>query len=230
MNHWGKTMMRRKSRRPISSIILAALCMAPVGCYEGTVGTTGDGAADTVSDDGGAGDGADDSAEEGENPDWAACQVPSDCVIVSNGCCDPCGMPTLNEVDGASKSFLDEHFDDVCADPVPCPRCTTMLNPELIATCREGFCLAMDIGADELTACTSSEDCVIRTPECCECGADMTPEALIAIRSDSRRELEELVCDPDVDCAMCAPVYPDNVEAVCDDDGHCTALIMPPLE
>ena len=168
--------------------------------------------------------------EEGSAPDWAACQVPSDCVIVSNGCCDTCGMPTLNEVDGVNKSFLDEHYDDVCENPIPCPRCATMLNPELIATCLEGFCLAVDAGAEDISACTGSEECVIRTPECCECGADMTPEVLIAVRSDSRRDLEELVCDPDVDCAMCAPVYPDNVEAVCDDDGHCAALITPPPE
>ena len=214
--------------RRIFFVVLIVLCMALGGCYEGTAGTAGDGATDTVSDDGAAADGAGDPVEEGENPDWAACQVPSDCVIVSNGCCDICGMPTLNEVDGVNKSLLDEHYDDVCGDPVPCPQCITMPNPELIATCRDGFCVAMDVGAENLTACTSGEECVIRTPECCECGADTTPGVLIAIRSDSRRELEELVCDPDVDCAMCAPVYPDNVEAVCDDDSHCTALITPP--
>ena len=223
-------MKGKAGARRTFSIVLVALCMAPGGCYEAAVGTTGDGAADTVSDDGGAGDQAGDPVEEGEGPDWAACRASSDCVIVSNGCCDTCGMPTLADVDGVNKSFLGEHYDDVCPDPVPCPRCATMPNPELIATCREGFCLAMDAGADELTACTSSEECVIRTPECCECGADMTPGALIAIRSDSRRELEELVCDPDSDCPACAPVYPDNVEAVCDDDSHCTALITPPPE
>ena len=218
-------MKGRASRRRILSIVLIALSTALSGCYEGTVGTTGDGAADTLSDDGGAADGADDQAgdsgEEGDGPgpDWAACRVPSDCVIVSNGCCDTCGMPTLADVDAVNKSFLAEHYDAVCGVPNPmCPECVTMLNPELIATCRDGFCLALDVGADEITACTSSEDCVIRTPECCECGADMTLGVLIAIRSDSRSDLEELVCDPDVDCAMCAPVYPDNVEAVCDDD------------
>ena len=224
-------MTQRKSRRPISPIILVALSMALGGCYKGTVGTTGDGAADTVSDDGEMTDGAGDQMEEGPAPDWASCRVPSDCVIVSNGCCDTCGMPMLDDVDAVNKNFLGEHFDDVCGVPDPiCPGCITMLNPELIATCREGFCLAMDVGAEDISECTSIEDCVIRTPECCECGADMTPGVLIAIRSDSRRDLEELVCDPDFDCPMCAPVYPDNVEAICDDDSHCTALIMPPPE
>jgi len=229
-------MKGKASRRRIFSIVLVALCMAIGGCYEVTVGTTGDGAADTVYDDGGATDGADDQAgdsvEEGEGPvpDWASCRVPSDCVIVANGCCDTCGLPTLADVDAVNKSLLDEHFDDVCGVPIPCPQCITMPNPELIATCREGLCLAMDVGDDELTACTSSEDCVIRTPECCECGADMTPGVLIAIRSDSRRDLEELVCDPDYGCLECEPDYPDNVEAVCDDDSHCTARIIPPPE
>ena len=98
------------SRRPIFPIIFAALCIALGGCYEGTAGTTGDGATDTVSDDGAAADGTDGPVEEGEGPDWATCQAPSDCVIVSNGCCDACGMPTLADVDGVNKSFLDEHF------------------------------------------------------------------------------------------------------------------------
>ena len=230
---------------------LAALCLVLAGCYEGTRNTTGDGTTDTAGDDGGAadtpadgagdpvsdpaGDPGTDPMEEEENevigPDWAACLVPSDCVIVANSCCGVCGMPTLADMDAANKNFLEEHYDAVCDIPDPiCPGCAEMPNPELVATCEEGRCLAVDLGAEDLTLCTSNDDCVIRTPVCCECGADMSPMSLVAIRNDGRSALEDLVCDPDFGCTECAPTYPDNVEAICDDDNHCAAWIIPPPE
>ena len=227
----------KKTSITLLPFIVAALCTALGGCYEGTESTTGDGTVDTAADtpadtvDDGAGDPVSDPVEEsdGIGPDWAACTVPSDCVIAANSCCGVCGMPTLDDVDAANKNFLEEHYDAVCDIPDPiCPGCATMPNPELIATCREGSCLAMDIGEEDLTNCTSSDDCVIRTPECCECGADMTPTSLVAIRGDGRSVLEDLVCDPVVACPECAPIYPDNVEAICDDDNHCAAWIIPP--
>ncbi|MFH1435527.1 MAG: hypothetical protein ABIJ56_07395 [Pseudomonadota bacterium] len=223
---------------------LMALCTAAAGCYEGTQNTTGDGTTDTTGDDAGAidtpadsvddpvtdaaGDPAVDPVEETEviGPDWTSCLVPSDCVIVANSCCGVCGMPTLADMDAANKNFLEEHYDAVCDDPDPiCPGCAEMPNPELVATCEEGRCLAVDLGAEDLTLCASSDDCVIRTPECCECGADMTPMSLVAIRIDAQAALAGLVCDPDSGCPECAPVYPDNVDAICDGDGHCAAVI-----
>ena len=72
----------------------------------------------------------------------------------------------------------------------------------------------------ELSACSSDADCRLRVTSCCECGGDTNPDALIAIRSDVEADYMALVCDA-TDCDLCAPVYPDSMEAFCADDGHC---------
>lgn len=175
--------------------------------------------------------GAGDTGREGTNTDsdtdtiadWAACSVPSDCVLRANNCCGACGAPTINDLDGVNKNKIKEHFSAVCDDPSPiCPGCPFISNPELLATCDEsGQCRAVDIGAEDIAACNDHEDCIVRTPACCECGADMGMLSLVAIRADARDELEQIVCDPNQGCAECIPVYPETVIAFCDEDKHC---------
>jgi len=168
-----------------------------------------------------------DQGEEELPPDWAACSVPSDCVLENKGCCDPCGVPSLDDYDAINSDWTDEHSLAVCADPVPCPLCLTAPNPELLATCIEGRCTGVDIGAEDFSACTADDECVIRVPDCCECGADTSRDNLIAFRHDAWSTLLQLLCDPMVDCPMCEPIYPADAEPFCDEDGHCAVRFIP---
>jgi len=216
----------------------ALLASAVPGCYENSSNRDAD--ADAQADplpDSDAGDVPADDAEifqdtneEEAAQDWTACTAPSECVFTIIDCCGPCGVPSLSDYDAVNADFVDEHYGAVCTDPDPiCPGCAVMPNPELITTCdATGHCLGLDTGAEDLSLCTSNEDCRIRARDCCECGASMSPENLIAIRTDSTAEYEDLVCDPDMGCPECAPEYPADVQAICDEDGHCTAWVIPP--
>jgi hypothetical protein len=161
--------------------------------------------------------GDDDHHEAG----WSACDVPSDCTLAADGCCDACGRPTVADVDAVNRGRLDEHFADVCPLPVPCPLCPVAINPELLATCRLDHCRALDVRALSLSACSVDGDCRLRATGCCECGASVEPWNLIAIAVAGEIVYQQLVCDPGQVCADCMPLYPETVEAYCADDGHC---------
>jgi hypothetical protein len=212
-------------------VFLLLLATVVSSCEAGSVVTHGDAALDTIGENEATDTAAGDTVDGEElPPSLTACSVPSDCILALRGCCWPCGVPSLGDFDAVNEDRQEEHHALVCTDPNPiCPGCASMPNPELIATCSaQGHCSGMDIGAEDISACTSNEDCVIRTPECCECGADMTPTSLVSIRADARSRLEYLVCDPDLGCPECMPDYPDDVIPVCDADHHCAAQIIPP--
>ena len=158
---------------------------------------------------------------------WSACDLTSECTLASDGCCDVCSVPTLADVDAVNAARLDAHFAEVCPVPVPCPRCATRPNPELVATCDGGTCRALDVGALAITACTADSDCRLRTTACCECGGDTDPWALIAVATTGEGAYAALVCDPGVACQECLPQYPDTVEAFCDLDHHCAVRDAP---
>jgi hypothetical protein len=224
-------------------LVTAALCMAAAaGCYEDSSNRDADADAQAdplpdpdgidVSTDDAAVDDADVSGDPNEEEtvvDFSACTVPSECVFAIIDCCGPCGVPSLSDYDAINAEFLDEHHAAVCTDPDPiCPGCAVMPNPELITTCdATGHCLGLDTGAEDLSLCSVDEDCRIRARDCCECGASMSYDNLIAIRTDAGAEYSDLVCDPDMGCPECAPEYPGDVQAICDEDGHCTAWVIP---
>lgn len=219
-------------------LVTSSLCMtAAAGCYKDS--SSDDADADVQPDphaDPDATDISTDDADVSEDPgeeetvvDFTVCTVPSECVFAIIDCCGPCGEPSLSDYDAINAEYLDEHHAVVCTDPDPiCPGCAVMPNPELITTCdATGHCLGLDTGAEDLSLCTVDEDCRIRARDCCECGASMSYDNLIAIRTDAEAEYSDLVCDPDTGCFECAPEYPGDVQAVCDDDGHCTAWVIP---
>jgi hypothetical protein len=72
-----------------------------------------------------------------------------------------------------------------------------------------------------LTECERDTDCRLRVAGCCECGATITAENLIAIRTDAETGFSALVCDPAQGCTDCAPIYPSQFSAYCVTDGHC---------
>ncbi len=125
---------------------------------------------------------------------------------------------------------MDYYLDVACPmarmGPVDCPACAGMLNPNLVATCGGGGrCEVVDVENDgSLSSCETSEDCVVRVPDCCECGADVSAYRLIAIRATAVGDYGALVCDPDTGCPDCAPVYPPEVTAECV-GGSCRIVI-----
>jgi hypothetical protein len=152
---------------------------------------------------------------------WEVCELNSDCALTAASCCGVCGEPALGDVDAVNRERLDQHLEDVCPDPQPCPKCAVATNPDLHATCDNGACLALDIRAHGASACSADDDCRLRVTGCCECGGSTASWDLIAIRSDGEATYEALVCDPAWACDACVPVYPPDVEAYCATDGHC---------
>jgi hypothetical protein len=229
-------MIRKVLKIPVSCLLAPFLALLVSGCYESGQGTEGDGADDVDAEadstdaplesdapDADAWDGTD----EEPAPDWTACVAPTDCVLVSTGCCPPCGVPSLDDYEAINEDYALERFEEMCPDPIPCPACETEPNPELLATCIAGRCTGVDTGAEDFSACTDDDECVIRVPDCCECGADTSHHNLIALRYDGWAVLRPLVCDPMVDCPMCEPIYPVDAEPFCDEDGHCAVRIIP---
>lgn len=157
------------------------------------------------------------------------CSRHDECTLAINDCCGPCGVPGLDDYDAILISRADDHRRSVCAedDPVACPECATLVNPALGATCREGRCQEYDVRALPLSACAQDDECRLRVRDCCECGGDTSPFALIAVRVDSTGDYAGLVCD-DLACPECEPTYPDTVEAYCAGDGHCAVRAVEP--
>jgi hypothetical protein len=202
----------RASSRLSFVYLLAAACS--------TSHATGD--AGPTPDGGGGSDG-------GGGGDYYACEYVGDCSLVSTMCCATCGIPTLADVAAVNSEQAMAYYREVaCPEWMEVPACLPCKpgsNPALFSTCAAGRCEARDVTADAtLTGCTADAECVIRVPDCCECGADTSPQNLIALRLDALGAYTSLVCDPRADCATCAPVYPDTVAAFCE-AGVCTARI-----
>jgi hypothetical protein len=97
----------------------------------------------------------------------------------------------------------------------------------LIATCDGEHCQAIDLKQDPITECVEDTDCRVRTADCCECGGNMDLYSLIAIAVSAEADYAALVCEPDAACPECAPEYPEEASAYCDETGHCDVRISP---
>lgn len=154
-----------------------------------------------------------------------SCEDNDECALVDATCCGTCSIPELADVVGVHVDDVDEHRRAVCGDDPPaCPPCAPPgPNPYLVAFCaigREdgGRCLAVDLRDQAVTACSVDADCRVRARDCCECGADTRFDNLLAVAS--RGDYERFACNRDATCGGCAPIYPEEVEAFCD-DGTC---------
>jgi hypothetical protein len=99
----------------------------------------------------------------------------------------------------------------------PCG-CTSSENPNLVATCESRICVKIDIRDHVVSECSEDSDCRVRATDCCECGADVNAESLVAVGRGGG--YEELVCPPSWACPECEPVYPPDVGARCN-GGNC---------
>ncbi|MFK8002715.1 MAG: hypothetical protein AB8H86_24230 [Polyangiales bacterium] len=160
------------------------------------------------------------------------CVTPTDCVLLPESCCGSCGQPSRTDIDSVPRSGVDAQRAMACADPVPCPDCEGQPDPTLLPDCSMSSCTVFDLNppagpAPGLSACEDDTDCVIRAASCCECGATITEETVVAINLEIRGGYEPFVCEPGIACPECAPVYPDNLVARCLGDGaaaRCTVV------
>lgn len=166
--------------------------------------------------------------------DLLSCDQPSDCVVIQadNTCCGVC--PWHLSVDdaiavnaGRIEDYRATRPPAECPVGISCGPCAPRdpLDDHLVATCEASVCRIAPIRATALTRCTDSSECRVRALSCCECGADLSEENLVAVRNDSEGALGAILCgDRDFACPECAPDYP--WVAYCAEDGHC-ALARP---
>ena len=158
--------------------------------------------------------------------DLRSCGETSECEVVSQTCCGECGEATLEGSTAIRADRVEDHFEGLCADDIACDPCVGGPNPDLVATCNAARCVAVDLSRLPLAACTTDDECRLRAPECCECGSDVSPEALVAIRADAEADLRSLLCDRTAVCGACAPAYPPSVAAACV-GGRCAVVPSP---
>ncbi len=163
---------------------------------------------------------------------FGECLTPTDCVLLPESCCGSCGQPSRTDIDSVPRSGVDAQRAMACADPVPCPACEGHPDPTLLPDCSMSTCTVLDLNPPAgpppgLSACESDTDCIIRAASCCECGATITEQTVVALNAEIRGGYEAFVCEGDIGCPECAPVYPDNLVARCLGDGagaRCTVV------
>ncbi len=185
----------------------------------GNGGNAGSGATGGSGVTGGSG-GSSGSAGSGGSggDDFSTCKVPSDCVVIPASCCGSCGAATRTDSVAVNKASAPVYQNWTCGD-MGCADCYMPTDANLVATCSAGRCAVVDLLATPATECTDSNECHLRTNECCECGGAQDAEHLVAVSDYSA--IERVVCGSGQGCPECAPQPPDYAEAICD-DGRCT--------
>ncbi len=168
-----------------------------------------------------------DSGSDGAVDELRACDAPGDCTAIVPGCCGTCTTLTADQAIALHRDRIDRYRSSECTGDEVCPGCTLPpdtpeIDPDVFADCVDGRCELRELPQTE---CTDDNECVVRASECCECGANLNPEFLIAIHRDFVPEYQAALCGPTAICPACAPIYPDSVAAVCNSAGRCE-LVM----
>jgi hypothetical protein len=196
----------------ISLSVLACGGNVNVGGTGGSGGTVGS-SASTSSASTSSSTGAD---------DFYSCNGPGQCTLAGTGCCSKCGPPALADFAAVSVSKLADYQKYVCPEPQPCPGCATVFDPNLIAYCSAGKCVAADIRTDALSACKADSDCHLRNgAACCESCVEDSSQ-VVAVSYTASPQLAELMCAPGGGCPKCLPQYPPDLAPACGGNGHCT--------
>ena len=151
--------------------------------------------------------------------DWGACERTSQCVIRPASCCGNCGAASRDDIIALNQNELNLYATEVC-EGMGCAACYMPTDANLIAICEGGRCEVIDLFESPITACEATEQCRVRTNDCCECDGGTTEEDLIAINIEQEMHFSLLVCDPNSGCDDCAPQYPDSAQAFCE-EGRC---------
>lgn len=145
----------------------------------------------------------------------AQCEAHSDCAIRAASCCGRCGAATDTDFLAAPVSALAAIAAAICeAEGNPgCPECAAPDDPELVALCREGRCVGVDLGTEPITECSAPSDCVLAARECCACGLIEAPAAIAY--NPARGTPNTYVCDDGTACPPCVPTFASGVTAGC---------------
>lgn len=213
--------------RSIPSLLVAAgllagfslIAVAGCGSVVGTPGGSGGGAGVTTTGTG---------LDTGGSSPWAACTAPGQCELSAKGCCGTCGTPTINDVNGVNRSQESAYQMANCPQPLPCPGCASMINPDLAAFCVQDSCEAIDVRGDAVSACATDADCRLRYSGCCESCATAFADQVIALSQSGASVYTSQVCAPSQGCDKCLAAYPSSVKAVCAASKHCAVVPVDP--
>ncbi len=147
-----------------------------------------------------------------------ACVENDDCLVTLRACCEPCDVSTADDYVALNRAAVAAYDAAKCSTDAACPPCIALGTRSIVATCNAGRCEVVDLTHAPMTACSTSQDCMTVTRECCECGADV--ESLVAINPEGRTDLEALVCGPATGCDGCVPTLPSWKAPSCF-DGSC---------
>ncbi|HEU5075943.1 MAG TPA: BPTI/Kunitz domain-containing protein [Polyangiaceae bacterium] len=156
------------------------------------------------------------------DPDRTHCESTVECVI-DHGCCGFCGVDNADELVAVNSKHASFTAPE-CA-LVDCAQCSPPAElGHFGARCNDGTCEVYDVRTSDLSACKTDADCRLRAGlSCCEsCG-----EAnWVAISTDHAQLEKELCGDMPAACPPCAPIVPDDLEAICGADGHCVVSTL----
>ncbi len=167
------------------------------------------------------------SACRGGQPNLDACGGPGECSLLSVYCC-LCQPVDARDFVAVARVNIQTYVDLKFCNNGGCygdcrPSITEFTMQYFTATCRAGQCTVTDVRQTDLTACSKTEDCVLRDGvECCE-GCD---EGIVSLNRSA--DLFALVCSggaPPPGCAPCVPVIPSSYTPMCI-DGRCTVRFL----
>jgi hypothetical protein len=215
----------RMMTRP--SALLLALCLLPA--CGGTVAneTSTDSGGDTIGTDSGGSDTGlilpDAPTDIGFDK---SCTMAGMCALVPASCCGYCGMPTAIDQIAIPRDKASAYRTLACAGGAACPECAGTPDPNLQAFCRSGACVPVFVPTDEVSACTTDDDCQLVQGVCCgPCGGELT---LTSVAKSKVGEFNSQICDPRVDCAGCPVPSPTKSIPRCDPaTQHCTVIKAP---
>jgi hypothetical protein len=163
----------------------------------------------------------------GQPPSWASCTAPGQCNLQINACCAPCGGVALSNYDGVNLQDNETHHTEVCPEPMSCPKCAFIPDPNHAAFCEQSICKAVDIKEHSVSDCQINKDCTLRYSGCCE-ACQEAPDQLIALNKQHVGEYTSQVCNPDNSaCPDCIPAYPVGSTAVCNQTTHHCEVVQP---
>jgi hypothetical protein len=158
----------------------------------------------------------------GGNPNFDPCSQPTDCVLVSPGCCGGCEPVDDRMLVAINSQASSQYFKPCaavsCGPCPPLPPGVSSARQYFVPACQNGECTVVDIREAGLTDCQRASDCVLRSgSSCCEaCGA-----AIVSLNRNA--DLGALVCSSasPTACAPCIPAIPPGYSALCT-AGRCT--------
>lgn len=164
----------------------------------------------------------------GGTPNYDACKVATDCMLAANGCCGVCDRPgvTAHDFRAYNKKYAQQASAcpnaDVACGPCPQPE-GDGASKYFVPNCVNDECVVEDIRTSDVTACTSANDCKLRSGTgCCEgCGSQ---NDFVSVRNDG--SLEKLVCgDIQPPCDACVVLPPSGAIPDCN-RGHCGIVYL----